>query len=159
MKKFLFLFTFLLVSVLSANAQFEKGKKYVSTSLSGIGLSYSGSEKFRFGVDATAGCFLAECFQVKANVSYDHTRHVDDVRVGAGARYYFDQCGVFMGAGAEYVHFSPSSNDVQIPLEVGYAFFLNRHVTVEPAVYYKMSLHDFSDNSTVGVRIGFGFYF
>ena len=46
-----------------------------------------------------------------------------------------------------------------IPVEVGYAFFLNRHVTIEPALYYKMSLHDFSGNSTVGLRIGFGYYF
>ena len=48
---------------------------------------------------------------------------------------------------------------MQIPLEVGYAFFLNRYLTVEPAIYYKMSLDDFSDKSTVGLRVGFGFYF
>ena len=52
-----------------------------------------------------------------------------------------------------------NSNDVQIPLEVGYAFFVNRFITIEPSLYYKMSLHDFSDNSTFGFNIGIGFFF
>jgi hypothetical protein len=63
------------------------------------------------------------------------------------------------GAGAEYSHFTPNNNDLRIPVEVGYAFFVNKNITIEPAVYYKMSLADFSDNSTVGLKIGFGFYF
>lgn len=158
MKKILFILV-LLTTALSAHAQFEKGKKYVGASFSGLGLSYSGNEKFRFGLDANAGYFVADCLLLHGNVSYNHTRAIDDVSVGAGARYYFDQCGVFIGAGASYVHYTPNNNDVQIPLEVGYAFFVNRFITIEPSVYYKMSLHDFSDNSTVGFKIGVGFYF
>ena len=158
MKKTL-LVLFLLIGTLSAHAQFERGKKYVSASISGLGMSYSSSEKFRLGLDASFGYFLADCFMLRANVGYDHTRAIDDVSVGLGARYYFDQSGVFLGTGAEYLHFSPSNNDVQIPFEVGYAFFINRFITIEPSIYYKMSLHDFSDNSTVGLNIGIGFYF
>ena len=30
-----------------------------------------------------------------------------------------------------------------IPVEVGYAFFINKYITVQPAVYYKMSTNDF----------------
>lgn len=144
---------------LTASAQFEKGKKYVNTSFSGLGLSYSGSEKFRLGVEANAGYFVADCLMLRAGVGYDHTKQIDDVSVGGGARYYFDQCGVYLGAGVEYDHFTKSSNDVLIPVEVGYAFFVNRFITVEPSVYYKMSLHDFSNNSTVGFRLGLGFFF
>lgn len=158
MKKIL-LFMFLLVGTLSAHAQFEQGKKYVSASISGLGMSYSSSEKFRVGLDASAGFFAADCFLLRASIGYDHTREIDDFSIGADARYYFDQCGVFMGAGVEYLHYTPSSNDVQIPLEVGYAFFVNRFITIEPSLYYRMSLHDFSDNSTVGIKVGLGFYF
>lgn len=158
MKKILFLLLLLLGGV-QANAQFEQGKKYVSASLSGLGLSYSSNEKFRLGLDADAGYFITDCVMLHANLGYEHTRKIDDVRVGAGARYYFLQNGIYLGAGAEYNHFTPSNNDVMIPVEVGYAFFLNNHVTIEPALYYKMSLHDFSGNSTVGLRIGFGYYF
>lgn len=158
MKKILLIMC-LLFGTLTANAQFAQGTKYVSASLSGLGLSYSSNQKFRLGVDATAGYFMADCLMLKGNVTYNHTKEIDDISVGAGLRYYFDQCGVFMGAGADYVHYTPSDNDVQIPVEVGYAFFVNRFITIEPSLYYKMSLDSFSQKSTVGVRIGLGFYF
>ena len=64
-----------------------------------------------------------------------------------------------MGAGAEYAHFTPKNNDLLIPVELGYSFFINRFITLEPSVYYKMSLHDFSDNTSIGFRLGLGFYF
>lgn len=158
MKKLLFLLVCIL-SAVTANAQFSKGTKYVGTYASGLGFSYSSSEKFRFGVDVSGGLFVSDCLLLRGIVEYDHTKDINDVAVGAMARYYFDQCGVFLGAGAEYVHYSPKSNDVQIPIEIGYAFFLNRYITLEPSVYYKMSLHDFSNNSTVGFNLGLGFYF
>jgi len=151
--------TLLFCAALSANAQFEKGKTYLGASISGMGMSYSSNEKFRFGADVEAGYFLAECLLLRANVGYEHTRAIDDIRAGLGARYYFSQNGIYMGAGAEYNHFTPNNNDVLIPLELGYAFFLNGHITLEPALHYKMSLHDFSGNSTFGFRIGLGYYF
>ncbi len=158
MKKTLLLLV-LLLSTLTMHAQFSQGVKYVGASVSGLGVSYSSNQKFRFGLDATAGYFIADCLMLRGNVTYDHTKEINDVAVGAGVRYYFDQCGVFMGAGGEFVHYTPSDNDVQIPVEVGYAFFINRFITIEPSVYYKMSLDSFSQKSTVGLRIGLGFYF
>lgn len=152
-------FILFLVGVISAQAQFGKGTKYVGASMSGFGMSYSTSEKFQLGIDLHAGYFVADCLMLHGIVGYEHSNQVDNVNVGAAARYYFDQCGVFMGAGAEYQHHSPSHNDVMIPVEVGYAFYVNHFIAIEPSVYYKMSLHDFSDNSTVGLKIGLGFYF
>lgn len=149
----------LFAAAIGMHAQFAKGTKYVGASLSGLGLSYSSNERFRLGLDADAGYFLADCVLLKANVGYEHTRVQDDVRIGVGARYYFSQNGIYLGAGAEYNHFTKSNNDVMVPVEVGYAFYLNHYLTIEPAIYYKMSLHDFSGNSTVGARIGFGYYF
>ena len=43
-------------------------------------------------------------------------------------------------------------------LEVGYAFFVSKTVTVEPAVYYDQSLKDHSDFSTIGFKVGVGVY-
>ncbi len=158
MKKW-YLLLLLAVLAIGANAQFKKGTKFVGASLTGLNLSYSSNEKFRLGLNADAGYFVADCLMLRANVGYEHTRNLDDVAIGAGARYFFRQNGIYLGAGAEYNHFTKSNNDVMIPVEVGYAFYLNHYLTIEPAVYYKMSLHDFSDNSTVGLRVGFGFYF
>ena len=42
-------------------------------------------------------------------------------------------------------------------IEAGYAYFLSRTVTIEPAVYYKWRFND-GDMSRFGVKIGFGFY-
>ena len=42
-------------------------------------------------------------------------------------------------------------------LEVGYAFFLNRSVTIEPAIYYDQSFKS-SRYSTVGFKLGVGVY-
>lgn len=158
MKKILFVLL-LLVSSLSARAQFDQGTRYVGASVSGLGVSYSSNEKFRFGLDASAGYFVADCLMLRGTVGYDHTKEIDDFNLGAGARYYFDNCGIFLGAGLEYQHYTPSNNDLMLPVEVGYAFFVNHFITIEPSVYYKMSFHDFSGNSTVGLKLGLGFYF
>lgn len=159
MKKITLVLLLIVAAFSTAHAQFEQGKKYVGASLTGLGLSYSANEKFRLGVDAAAGYFVADCLMLHASAGYEHTRNLDDVRVAAGARYYFDQCGIYLGAGAEYDHFTKSNNDVMIPVTIGYAFFINQYLTIEPSIYYKMSTHDFSDNSTVGASIGIGFYF
>ena len=41
--------------------------------------------------------------------------------------------------------------------EVGYAFYVNRSVTVEPAIYYDHSFKG-SKYSTIGFKIGVGVY-
>ena len=43
-------------------------------------------------------------------------------------------------------------------VEVGYAFFISRTVTIEPAIYYDQSFKDHSKYSTVGLKVGFGIY-
>ena len=81
--------------------------------------------------------------------------------IGAGARYYFDKVGIFLGAMAKYAHqtaLGSKVNDFQPEIQAGYAFFLGRHVTIEPELYYKHSFKD-SDYSSFGLRVGAGFYF
>ena len=49
------MFIIALAMSITANAQFEQGKVYIGASLTGVDLSYSGSEKFHLGVEATGG--------------------------------------------------------------------------------------------------------
>ena len=149
----------LLVAAVSANAQFEKGTKYVSASATGLGLSYSTSEKFTFGLDAVGGYFVQSSWMVYGKIGYNHTRITDDFHIGGGARYYFMQNGIYLGLGVQYAHATKNINNIHLCPEVGYAFYLNRFITIEPAVYYNMSLNDFSDGSKVGLKIGVGLYF
>ena len=149
----------LFAAAVSANAQFEAGTTYLGVSATNFGLSYSTHEKFRMGIGTSVGYFLTDQFLVKGEISYNHTNHIDDISAGMGGRYYFVENGIFMGAGAEFVHYTKSNNDIQIPVELGYCFYLNHYVSVEPSIYYRMSVNDFSKKSTVGLKVGFGFYF
>lgn len=159
MKKTLFLL-FALMLTLTASAQFEEGKTYIGASLSGLNLSYNGANEAQFGVSAVAGKFLADNVLLYGMASFDHPGKGSDnaVSAGAGMRYYITQNGIFLGANAKYVHSNASYNDIMPGVEVGYAFFLSRTVTIEPSIYYQQSFKDHSDYSTVGLRIGLGIY-
>lgn len=159
MKKTLLIITMLIAS-LSAQAQFEKGKKYVNASLASAGLSYSDYTKFALGFSAEAGYFIDDDWMALAEVGFDYRNsNVQQVYVGAKGRYYIEQNGLFLGAGARLLHEYKGHNDFQLNPEVGYCFFVNKHLTIEPVVYFDMSLSDFSNNSKVGLKFGLGYYF
>lgn len=42
--------------------------------------------------------------------------------------------------------------------EIGYAYFIGKSVTIEPALYYDQSFKKHSDYSKIGFRIGLGLY-
>lgn len=50
-------------------------------------------------------------------------------------------------------------NNIRIPVEIGYTFYLNHYLAIEPAIYSKMSLNHFSEGSEFGLKVGFGFFF
>ena len=143
MKKYLLMALFAAVS-LGANAQFEAGTGYVSGSLTGLNFSFNNKEKVTFG----------------------DKKHDDRFSAGAGARYYILQNGLYLNLGAKYeyanvkaIKYMHQVHNLYATPEIGYCFYLNNHVSIEPAVYYDLSLNHFSDFSNVGLRIGFGYYF
>jgi hypothetical protein len=157
-----------LMMVMSVNAQkvlnesttpFEESKFYVGASFSGLNLSYSKASDWSFGLSAKAGYLFRDNWMALGVFDYQNysSGTVTSTNIGAGARYYFDQCGVYAGLLAKYAH--TTGNDDFVPeVHVGYAFFLGRHVTLEPEVYFEHSFND-SDYSTFGLRLGFGYYF
>lgn len=155
-----FLLLFALMLTITASAQFESGKTYLGASLSGLNLSYNGKNETSFGVNAVGGKFVADDVLVYGMAGFDHPGKDQDnsVNLGIGARYYITQNGIFLGANAKYVHANSSYNDLMPGVEVGYAFFLSRTVTIEPSIYYQQSFKNHSDYSTVGLRIGLGIY-
>ena len=149
MKKILVSLMLLVMTALSAHAQFEKDVWYVNASLTGLDLSHSKNEGTNFGFALTGGAFVAD------NVA-------DETSIGAQGRYYFSSCGIYGGLGMAYKHLSCvgfKKNLVCLTPEVGYAFFLGRNVTIEPSVYYDLSFSDTSEFSKLGFKIGFGVYF
>lgn len=147
-----------IMTTLSANAQFEKGKVYMGASLSGVGLSYNGSEKGKFGIQAKAGYLVEDNLMVTAQGAYDKQHDMPfSISLGVGGRYYIVQNGLYLGATVDYKHCDDFS-DLQPSVQLGYAFFLSRTVTIEPELYYIQSFKNHGDYSTIGVRIGIGVY-
>ena len=159
-KKLSFLLA-LMMMTLTANAQFEQGKKYISASFSGLDLSFDGLSELNVGLQAKGGYLVEDNLMLLGTLGYNHI--CDDVTpdrfsIGAQGRYYIVQNGIYLGVGVAYKHGSHSYNDFMPSVEVGYAFFINRQVTIEPALYYEQSITNHSKYSNVGLRVGLGIY-
>lgn len=140
---------------------FEKGKLYLGASMTGLELNYTGSTEMNFGVGAQLGYTIADNFLVFGTAEYMHyglKSIPDQFSIGAGGRYYIVQNGLFLGANCKYVHANKSYNDIMPGVEIGYAYFISRTVTIEPSVYYQQSFKNHSDFSSVGLKIGLGIY-
>lgn len=185
MKKKIMLLVAAFAVTMASHAQFQQGKGYVGASLTGLDLHYNGADKFSLGFEAKGGYLFMDNLMGLAFTSVEHKgdkNTTDNFMVGAGARYYIIQNGLYLGVNAKYVHASQKIeqtgtvidpftgleapytekikshyNDVMPGLEVGYAFFINRSVTVEPAIYYDQSFKH-SDYSTIGLKVGIGVY-
>lgn len=160
MKKIIFALLLAAVS-LGASAQFEKGTKYAGASVSGFGLSYSKAEDFRLGLHAQGGYFFADGWMATGLFEWEHLSGTNDFNIGAGARYYMVQNGLFGGVGLKYQHVGPNNlkNNILLTPEIGYCFYLNGKVSIEPAIYVDMCLNHFKDFTKVGLKVGFGYYF
>ncbi len=151
----------LIVSMISVTgfAQFETGKKYIGASLSGLDFSYNGLGKGSFGLEAKGGFMFQDDWMATAQLGYSNKHGMPSSFLAAvGVRYYIVQNGLYLGASTTYMHSDYSYDDFLPGIQVGYAFFLSRTVTVEPEVYYNQSFKDHSDYSTIGIRIGIGVY-
>lgn len=156
----------LLISGLSASAQFEFDKKYVSASFSGLDMSYGSETKFTMGLDLTGGYFCDDDWMLYGRFGYRHQtiagegNDVNNLNVGAGVRYYITQNGLFLGCGAKYEHIHRHhGNYFDLTPEVGYCFYLNRNLSIEPSVYYDLCVNRFTEGSKIGLRLGLGYYF
>lgn len=158
MKKLTLLLVALVMTV-AAHAQFQEGKGYLGASLTGIDLHYNQKTDLNLGAEAKAGYLFQDNWMLLAQGAYEHNgaAETNDFSVGAGIRYYIIQNGLYLGLNGKFLHANHNYNDVMPGAEIGYAFFINRSVTIEPAVYYDHSFKD-SDYSTVGVKIGLGIY-
>lgn len=163
MKK-LFLPLFLTAVSLGAFAQFDKGTMYVNASLSGFGLSYSKTPGFCMNIEAAGGYFIADGWTLGGLIGWDHTAGANEFNLGMGARYYMRDNGLFFSGGLKY-GLNSAGGDTEVmhnaylTPEVGYCFYLNDHVSIEPSVYVDMCLNHFKDYTKVGLKLSFGYYF
>ena len=155
-----------LMMAVSVNAQrivepatpFYAGKWMIGASASGLDLSYHKGQKWNINLDAKAGYLFVDNWMLTGKLSYDNSTYGSSVfGVGAGLRYYIEQNGIYVGAGGKFVH-ANGLDDFLPEANVGYAFFLSRHITIEPEIYYELSTKS-SDYSGLGLKLGFSLYF
>lgn len=75
MKKILVSLMLLVMTALSAHAQFEKEVWYVNASLTGLDLSHSKNEGTNFGFALTGGAFVADNVAVLLNFKGNYIEH------------------------------------------------------------------------------------
>lgn len=158
MKKIL-MFLVVITMTTAAFAQFEEGTKYAGVSLSGFNLSYSGAEKLRMDISAKGGYFFRDCVAGIAEIGWD-TNVKDQPAMFFAAiqgRYYLISNGLYGGVGLRY-ETMPDYSNLLPGLEVGYTYYLNHYIAVEPAVYYNQSFIS-GGRSKIGLRIGASVYF
>ncbi|MDR2859620.1 MAG: autotransporter outer membrane beta-barrel domain-containing protein [Mediterranea sp.] len=165
MKKLLFVVCLLLTS-LGAKAQFKKNSWVINPTITGLEYSYNDASKNHLGFSAHGGAFVMDNVALLLKLGSDWTNTVDTYSLGVSGRYYSNRTGLYAGGGlyANLIRngnnqLQSHKNDLGLSTEAGYAFFLSRTVTIEPAVYYDYSFKDSSDFSKFGLKVGFGFYF
>ena len=159
------------ICALAANAQtygskpyqdrppFGEGKFYLASSLSGLDLRFNDLEKWNMDVTAKGGYMFQDNWMITAQAAYNWRQKTHNAfTAGAGLRYYIAQNGLWVGASGNYVHKYHTYDDFMPSVQLGYSFFLNRTVTLEPEIFYNQSLKD-NDYSGLGFRIGIGIYF
>lgn len=97
MKKILVSLMLLVMTALSAHAQFEKEVWYVNASLTGLDLSHSKNEGTNFGFALTGGAFVADNVAVLLNFKGNYIEHgMDETSIGAHKDVIIFPVAVFM---------------------------------------------------------------
>lgn len=160
MKKVFLALIFALVGINSAFAQFEKGKYYLAATTNAAGLSYNKHEKLRLNFGLNGGYMFEEGWMFITDLGFDYRdKDMQTLYAGVKLRYLIKQNGLFLQAGTKYVHGAPNYNDLMITPEIGYCYFLNRHLTLEPSVFTDISTNKFSEYTRFGVKLGLAWYF
>ncbi|MDR2816804.1 MAG: hypothetical protein LBB62_08920 [Proteiniphilum sp.] len=161
MRKLFFSLCLLCLSI-AAKAQFEQGKWIVNPSITGLDFSYSSHEGVNFGVSGQVGAFLIDNTALLVAVGGDWSKPANSYNTSVGGRYYFQTTGIYLGAGLKMKHWKTKSSGSVTNFgafaETGYAFFITKTITLEPAIYYDLSFKD-STYSKFGLKVGFGLYF
>lgn len=138
---------------------FEQNKIYLGASATGLGFNYDKTNKWNGGIDFKGGYLFEDNWMVTGQVGYGyHQEQSNEFNAGIGLRYYLEDVGLYVGVGANYKHANKTYDDFMPTVHIGYAFFLNHFVTLEPEVYYNQSLKNHSDYSGFGLRLGLGIY-
>jgi len=173
MRNCILLFVLALGLSTTLSAQLQKGTILASGEISFNSTSNSENDDFSstdFSLTPRAGYFFTDNFVAGALVSFsssnteDTNFELEQTMFGFGpfVRYYLDN-GLYGEVAYDFVSSTLGDADAVtgswITPRVGYAAFLNDHVSVEPSIFYSIGGGDLYENvSNFGIAIGFGIY-
>ena len=165
------------LAAMNASAQVEKGSWLLSATTNFGYVSYTptsgGSNLSIFNLGLKSGYFVGQNFSLGVNLDYVSSSGSSSsstyTTVGVFLRGYANN--VFFGAGYNSTSATGSTTNYgSIPFEVGYAAFITRNISFEPALTYTIATDSdqgglpgyagipFSAKSAFGVRFGFSLY-
>lgn len=155
------------------SAQLQQGTILAAGSISFTSESNSENDDYsetNFSLMPRAGYFITDNIAAGASIlfsssSFESTGVESDVSAfgfGPFLRYYLES-GLYGEVAFDYVSTTFNDNDAVtgtwITPRVGYAAFLNDHVSVEPSIFYSIGGGDLYENlGRFGIAIGFGIY-
>ena len=159
MKKILFTL-FAACAAFAASAQIEQGTIVLSgaSNLNFISNDEKAGDDSNFHLAVKGGYFFMENLAAGLSINYEKYSEADDADTAFGpfVRYYFNG-KIFGGIGYNFGSTGGESYS-ELPIEVGYAAFLNDVVAIEPSLGYTMYGGDAADGSSFGLNIGISVY-
>ena len=158
------------VIVFAASAQISKGAILMrgSSNLGFTSFNEDAGDYTQFNLDVKGGYFIMDNLALGLNLGFSSVDLGDsgketDTGFGVFGRYYFNG-KIFGGVGfnSVKVKFESDSFDSEstvsvIPIEVGYAAFLNDVVAIEPSVNYSIYGSD-AEGASFGIAVGLTVY-
>ncbi|MCB9202133.1 MAG: outer membrane beta-barrel protein [Flavobacteriales bacterium] len=172
MKKTLTFTMVLLSLVVFGQSQVKKGNFLIEANL---GTSQTGNTNFflttsnehtAWGIGLDGGYFIIDRLALKAGFGYssdeDHGVAKDRFAYKIGAKYYIiDKIPVGLDFTGESKDDGGNTSDTAswIGIQGGYAWFVSKHISVEPTLRYNFTTDDQKADSFLGLHVGFSLFF
>jgi len=184
MKKLIFTVLTALLITTSSQAQetptaLQKGKWMVETNLNPFssigttGLLYNKTKNTEaWGIGGETGYFISDQFAIKAGIGYNKseldinineeyfTRKTTSFSYKIGAKYYIiNAIPVQIDLGG--IKENNAKQNLIFGGQVGYAWFINNNIIIEPQIRYNLSNGDngYQNDNVFSARIGFSLHF
>lgn len=128
---------------ISAYAQPGQGTINLGVGTSGGFTSIDGNSSFDIGVDGSY--FVTDNLGIGAILGYSDNGNTDATTYGVQAKYFFNE-SIFATTGYAATKFEPFTIGY-IPVNLGYAIWLNDNVAFEPTAGYWFAAGDNEDNA------------
>ena len=163
----------LLCIAVGVMAQTEQGKIRIggSSSLDFINLKHDGADGSTnmFDLNLNGGYFIMDNLSIDVGLGFSMEKYSEANDASTtftgeiGARYYLP-VNVFAGAGFDFMSYKEgeSVSGTGVKLKVGYSWFVNDNIAIEPIIGYRIGLTDkdkYTKYNQISAQVGISLFF